>query len=334
MGTANLQLKTAKKDGWACPFCNKIFRVRRDLEAHKKEIHKLSRLTPATYEKSCPFCKKSWITTNSGYTNHVKSCEMNPNRVSGNWKGHHHTDEQKKKISESRKKYLEEHPDKVPFKLNHSSKESYPEKYFREWLQKENIFSEKEYQVGRYTLDFAWPEKGIYIEIDGSQHSLDWMQEHDKIRTDYLSNKGWICLARVYWPHFKTFSLNEKEQFLLQLKNSIVFSKVFKDFKSEKERLKEIKKKEAEENKRKRLKRTLKKKRVSEENLRKNQFKQSQIKQEWQRRKDLILSCGVDLKKYGWKEAVQKATGLTRKQVNLTINKFYDDFKNLIFIRN
>ena len=30
------------------------------------------------------------------------------------------------------KKYLMENPDKVPYLLNHSSKESYPEKYFTE----------------------------------------------------------------------------------------------------------------------------------------------------------------------------------------------------------
>lgn len=222
MGTANLQLKTAKKDGWACLFCNKIFRVRRDLEAHKKEIHKLSKSTPATYEKFCPFCKKSWLTTNSGYTNHVKSCEMNPNRVSGNWKGHHHTDEQKKKISESRKKYLEEHPDKVPFKLNHSSKESYPEKYFREWLQKENIFSEREYQVGLYTLDFAWPERKIYLEIDGSQHHLDWMIQHDEERTKKLSEFGWVCVQRIYWPDYQKLNLEERKSFLLKLKEKIL----------------------------------------------------------------------------------------------------------------
>jgi len=29
------------------------------------------------------------------------------------------------------KKYFKEHPDRVPYVLNHSSKESYPEQYFR-----------------------------------------------------------------------------------------------------------------------------------------------------------------------------------------------------------
>ena len=43
------------------------------------------------------------------------------------------SEETKKKISESRIKYLKENPDKIPYKLNHYSKgESYPEKYFEE----------------------------------------------------------------------------------------------------------------------------------------------------------------------------------------------------------
>jgi hypothetical protein len=42
-----------------------------------------------------------------------------------NAKGRKMSDEQKNKISESRKKYLMENPHMVPYKLNHSSKISY-----------------------------------------------------------------------------------------------------------------------------------------------------------------------------------------------------------------
>jgi len=43
-----------------------------------------------------------------------------------------HSQETKEKISEIRKAFLKENPDKVPYRLNHSSRESYPEKIFRE----------------------------------------------------------------------------------------------------------------------------------------------------------------------------------------------------------
>lgn len=55
--------------------------------------------------------------------------------------------------------------------------------------------------------------------------------------------------------------------------------------------------------------------------------------EEWDIRKNKILSCGVDLSKIGWKVKVQNATGLTRRQVDLTIDKFYNDFESLIFTR-
>lgn len=42
----------------------------------------------------------------------------------------------------------------------------------------------------------------------------------------------------------------------------------------------------------------------------------------WENRKQKILKCGVDLTNFGWLEKVCKATGFTRKQVNLTISRF------------
>ena len=49
------------------------------------------------------------------------------------------SEEQKQKISKSRKKYLEEHPDQVPYLLNHSSEISAPEQYFITLFENENI---------------------------------------------------------------------------------------------------------------------------------------------------------------------------------------------------
>ena len=54
----------------------------------------------------------------------------------------------------------------------------------------------------------------------------------------------------------------------------------------------------------------------------------------WFARKNQILESGVDLTKYGWKTEVQKVTGLTRRQVDLTIERFTDVFYNKIYVRN
>jgi 5-methylcytosine-specific restriction endonuclease McrA len=54
----------------------------------------------------------------------------------------------------------------------------------------------------------------------------------------------------------------------------------------------------------------------------------------WVSRKDLILGSGIDLTKFGWKTELQQATGLTRRQVDLTISHFWEDFCDKIYIRN
>lgn len=131
------------------------------------------------------------------------------------------SDETKKKISESRIKYLKENPDKVPYKLNHSSKESYPEKYFSEVFEKENIKVERYYYIGLYELDFCIPEKKIDIEIDGDQHYDDKkVLESDKRRTIYLEDNGWDII-RIRWSDYNKLSHDEKLEFIKNLKKYV-----------------------------------------------------------------------------------------------------------------
>jgi hypothetical protein len=55
--------------------------------------------------------------------------------------------------------------------------------------------------------------------------------------------------------------------------------------------------------------------------------------EDWNVRKDLIINSKVDLTKFGWKTKVQEVTGLTRRQVDLTVEHFSDYFKDKIYIR-
>ena len=100
---------------------------------------------------------------------------------------HKHTQETKDKISKHRKEYLRNNPDKVPYLLNHSRKESYPEKYFTKIFINEKIDVIKNYKIGLYELDFSIPNKKIDIEVDGSQHYFDKkIVESDIRRTKFL----------------------------------------------------------------------------------------------------------------------------------------------------
>lgn len=131
------------------------------------------------------------------------------------------TEDHKQKISESRKKYLMENPDKVPYLLNHyTNGASYPEKYFDDILSR-YIKYEKYYQVGIYQLDLAIVNKKIGIEIDGDQHYLDKkIIESDKRKNEYLKEQNWD-LIRIKWSDYKKLSKEEKEQYINNLINYV-----------------------------------------------------------------------------------------------------------------
>ena len=51
----------------------------------------------------------------------------------------------------------------------------------------------------QYKLDFAWPQKKLCIEIDGSQHDRVDAQKQSDIRKDIkLLENGWRVL-RIRW---------------------------------------------------------------------------------------------------------------------------------------
>ena len=131
-----------------------------------------------------------------------------------------HTEETKRKISESRIKFLRENPHMVPYKLNHYSKgRSYAEEYWKVVLDSNDVIYEEQYQIGPYQLDFAFPELKIDLEIDGDQHHLDKrIIESDKRRNQYLEELGWKII-RVKWSEFK--KLTDKKDYVSMIINQI-----------------------------------------------------------------------------------------------------------------
>lgn len=137
----------------------------------------------------------------------------------GKWKmDRSHSERTKEKLSKKRYDWMKNNPDKAGYILCHKSRgESYPEKYFREWLEKEKISFQKEYQFGYYSFDFLVNEK-IDLEIDGEQHHNDKkMKEHDK-RRDEASTKAGFVVYRIDWRYYQRLKLEEKEKFLNELK--------------------------------------------------------------------------------------------------------------------
>ena len=114
--------------------------------------------------------------------------------------GHPVNEEVRNKISEGMKKAHQEGRANnwQDSKNKKGNKGSYPEQFMKKVI--ENEFEDKNYvysyKVGKYYLDFAWPLKFVYIEIDGSQHEKTI--SYDTKRDLYLNSLGWIGL-RVKW---------------------------------------------------------------------------------------------------------------------------------------
>lgn len=147
----------------------------------------------------CKYCGKEM--SFGSLASHAKFCVENPNRqksidrVSELRSGKPLSEKHRQAVSQARRKFLEENPDKAPYRLNHSSKESYAEARFRELLEKHLITGwVQELPFSMYRLDFAFPEIKLDVEIDGATHSLVNVAEIDRRRDEYLASQGWKVL--------------------------------------------------------------------------------------------------------------------------------------------
>lgn len=234
-------------------------------------------------------------------SSHEKHCIKNENAIP--WKSHKLSEETRKKVSEGMKKAIKEGRATGWHKRKAGTK-SYPEMWMETVIKSE--FTDKNYiselHVGKYRLDFAWPEKMIYIEIDGQQHER--RKEKDIEKDNFCKALGWTVL-RMTWSYISS----NKELAIKQMKDFVdngVVSNI--KWKSKAEIKKEF------------------------ENMHINSGCLKDINGHWspnklsdsiwEDRKQKILECGIDLTHYGWLEKVCKITDLTRKQVNLTVSRF------------
>lgn len=218
-----ISLHHSKDDGWICSVCGEKFLTRAEHNEHKATSHadhQNSQVHPKCLFE-CSYCHKQWETTIEGLKTHERYCVENPNRVAP--KSHPVSENVKKRISEKQK---ENYKGKSRFNLDRSQ-EPYSEKYFREWLEKENIEYKKNFHVDRFFLDFAFPDKKLYFEVNGEQHyrkmynGRDY-QERDKEREYIIFQCGWKCIATIRWSEFIVLPLDERSAYLESLKLFII----------------------------------------------------------------------------------------------------------------
>lgn len=186
-------------------------------------------------ERQCKWCNKIITLTYNRFLNHLRWCELNPDRPKKKVKEvrepkpRAHSEETRKIISEKRKAYLAANKDKHNWS-RYSNKESIPEKKFKEVAERSNIKLEQYYippESNRFfEIDFANVENKIAFEINGNQHynSDGSLKEYYKNRQKYFIDLGWkpveihytICfneqaLIDIIKLSFSDFSLCENK---------------------------------------------------------------------------------------------------------------------------
>ena len=59
-------------------------------------------------------------------------------------------------------------------------------------LTRSRLSAEQQHQVGRYRLDFAWPDVKIALEADGWWHRSPEGATSDRQRDSWLRSQGWV----------------------------------------------------------------------------------------------------------------------------------------------
>ena len=170
--------------------------LQKEIDSDKSypEISKQNKISSSTLYNyiKLGLLKKSNTKNRNQYRNGHSMSDNTKDKIKKSMMGKKLSDETKKKISDSRIKYLMEHPDQVPYRLNHSSKMSYPEKIFHNALTSSKLTGwEYNFQNGIYSYDFAFVKEKIDIEIDGGTHLTDKVKQIDKRRDEFSRQQGW-----------------------------------------------------------------------------------------------------------------------------------------------
>jgi len=131
-------------------------------------------------------------------------------------RNHSHTTESRQKISDARKKFLKENPDKHPWRSKDKF-QSKPCEKIKEFLIKLCIPFIAEYQPcidGHFfSIDIALPDKKIALEINGNQHyERDGiLKEYYQRRHNLIESVGW----KVFEIHYSAcFNLEKWTNFI------------------------------------------------------------------------------------------------------------------------
>lgn len=202
---------------WICKYCKKEYDF---VSTPQKANHTRWCIdNPVKYKiKSNTIEKMNESKKKSGFINHYEKARIlnlpiPKGKPSNSLKGKHHSENTKKLMSEKRKEYLKNNPDKHPWK-NHKKFKSVPCEHFKQKLIEANISFLPEYEPlenRHFSIDIAFPDKKIGIEINGNQHynSDGTLTEYCLNRKQLIESQGWKLFDYHYALVFNNEFINE-----------------------------------------------------------------------------------------------------------------------------
>ena len=215
-----------------------------------------------------------------------------------------HTDETKLKLSQKRKEYLKNNPDKNPYGSH--PQVSIPCELVKKYLFDNEIKFIPEFpplDSRFFHIDIAFPDKMIGVEINGNQHydkQRNLLTQYQE-RHDLIVKSGWILLEIPYVQAYNTNFLNDLKKFI-ETKEPINFF-VYEKYKpKEKKKLKY--------------------------GNRQNYTKSVRSNWESSQQKyiQIVLSSDIDFSKFGWVEKVAKLINRKSQKIKKWMIRMMPEF--------
>lgn len=216
-----------------------------------------------------------------------------------------HSEETKKKLSEKRKKYLKENPDKHPWK-RHDKFKSVPCELVKKYLTEKNISYIDEWcplENKNYSIDIAFPDIKYGIEINGNQHyNRDGtLKEYYQKRHDEIVKSGWTLIELHYSVAWNLQKFDE----ILKERIQPDYTEYFKQ----------------------------KEERHKKEPVLARGVKYSQNKRlEWKEHIKIVENCSIDFTRFGWGVELSKILGISPQKSTKWMQRYFPDvYENTCF---
>lgn len=146
-------------------------------------------------------------------------------------KTYKHSDETRKMMSENKKQYFKENPDKHPWKYLSKFKSVPCETLKNKFREHGFDFIEEFTPLNdrAFSIDIAFADKMIGIEINGYQHydSEGNLKPYYQERHDLIEKEGWTLLEYHYANCFKDEFFNDLKEFILNGIHLVIASTVY-----------------------------------------------------------------------------------------------------------